>query len=287
MTKVIDQKTGLGKVCTKCGIEKSVSDFYKHKGGRHGVDSVCKDCAKAKSKNWRAENPDRVAETKRIYNETNREAIRKAERDKYRENIEEERAARKKYYHDNLERERTKSRENARKRTDRKERAKAYYEENREEILRKKAEERENNPEKVLAYARDAMKRKLSTPQGRLESSMRTYVCKSLKTGVKGGRRTFELLGYTSSDLKKHLERLFLQGMTWENYGRGRGKWNIDHIRPVSSFQYDDVDDEDFKLCWALDNLRPMWSIDNIKKGAKWTSADNDNNTVPKRTEHD
>lgn len=32
------------KICTKCKIEKSLSEFYKHKIGKFGVDSVCKIC---------------------------------------------------------------------------------------------------------------------------------------------------------------------------------------------------------------------------------------------------
>ncbi len=32
------------KRCSKCGIEKSLTEFYKAKGYRHGIDSQCKKC---------------------------------------------------------------------------------------------------------------------------------------------------------------------------------------------------------------------------------------------------
>jgi len=34
-------------------------------------------------------------------------------------------------------------------------------------------------------------------------------------------------------------------------------------------FNFSSPDDLDFKRCWDLKNLRPMWGTDNIKKGAK------------------
>ncbi|HPG52320.1 MAG TPA: hypothetical protein PLL11_17220 [Spirochaetota bacterium] len=51
--------------------------------------------------------------------------------------------------------------------------------------------------------------------------------------------------------------------MTWENIS----KWHIDHIIPVSAFNFNSPDDIDFKRCFALNNLRPLWAVENIKKG--------------------
>lgn len=55
--------------------------------------------------------------------------------------------------------------------------------------------------------------------------------------------------------------------MNWSNYGNSIGCWNIDHIKPDSSFSYMSVDDKEFQECWALENLRPLDSIENYKKG--------------------
>lgn len=91
---------------------------------------------------------------------------------------------------------------------------------------------------------------------------------RSLKTG-KHGHHWESLVDYTLDDLIKHLESQFLPGMTWDNYG----EWHIDHIIPVSVFNFDSYDHPDFRRCWALSNLRPMWAKDNFKKGARFTGV--------------
>jgi len=53
--------------------------------------------------------------------------------------------------------------------------------------------------------------------------------------------------------------------MTWDNYG----KWHIDHVIPTSVFNFEKPEDDDFKRCWSLQNLQPLWALDNIKKGNK------------------
>lgn len=78
--------------------------------------------------------------------------------------------------------------------------------------------------------------------------------------------RTFEILGYSKEDLKEHFESKFTDGMSWDNMS----EWHIDHIRPVSSFNYTTTKCEDFKKCWALNNLQPLWAADNLSKGNKW-----------------
>jgi len=50
--------------------------------------------------------------------------------------------------------------------------------------------------------------------------------------------------------------------MSWENYG----KWHVDHIVPVASFIWTSSDDAEFKACWALTNLRPLWADANRRK---------------------
>jgi len=57
--------------------------------------------------------------------------------------------------------------------------------------------------------------------------------------------------------------------VTWDNYG----EWHIDHIIPKSIFNYTDVIHIDFKRCWALDNLRPLWAMENLKKHTKLEKA--------------
>ena len=54
--------------------------------------------------------------------------------------------------------------------------------------------------------------------------------------------------------------------MSWENYG---SYWQINHIYPQSKLPYTSMEEENFKICWALSNLRPLEKITNIRKGNK------------------
>lgn len=64
--------------------------------------------------------------------------------------------------------------------------------------------------------------------------------------------KTIELLGYSALDLKYHLESLFTDGMTWDNYG----EWHIDHIKPISSFDKNTP----IMVINMLNNLQPLWA---------------------------
>ena len=49
--------------------------------------------------------------------------------------------------------------------------------------------------------------------------------------------------------------------MNWDNYG----KWHIDHIKAVANFDKNSP----LKIINALENLQPLWALDNISKGKK------------------
>jgi hypothetical protein len=65
--------------------------------------------------------------------------------------------------------------------------------------------------------------------------------------------------GYTPQELRAHLEALWTEGMSWENYGRTEGCWHIDHIRPVNTFMPNAQSD----VVNTLKNLRPLWESEN------------------------
>lgn len=79
--------------------------------------------------------------------------------------------------------------------------------------------------------------------------------------------KTFLILGYSVNDVMKRLESKFRDGMTWDNYGKF---WHIDHIKPVSHFSFTSKEDEDFKKCWALENLQPLLKSENLSKGNRF-----------------
>lgn len=81
----------------------------------------------------------------------------------------------------------------------------------------------------------------------------------ALKKGI--GKSSVEReLGYSMLDLRTHIQRQFVQGMTWDNHGYECGNWHIDHIVPKRHFN-------SIRCCYALSNLRPLWADENIKKG--------------------
>lgn len=105
--------------------------------------------------------------------------------------------------------------------------------------------------------------RKSIDPIYKLIGNFRTAIYTVLKeNNVNKRGHYFEILGYTQEDLKIHLEKQFNNGMTWDNYG----EWHVDHIRPITSFTFKDISDDEFKECWSLENLQPMWGSENISK---------------------
>jgi hypothetical protein len=125
---------------------------------------------------------------------------------------------------------------------------------------------RKTHREKYLANKAKNQRRRNAErrPLDLLHNAISSKVLRQLKTG-KYGKRTFEIIGYTPEELKQHLEKQFLDGMSWENYGQ----WHIDHKIPKSAFNITSYDDIDFKRCWALSNLQPLWAIDNYNKRDK------------------
>lgn len=94
-------------------------------------------------------------------------------------------------------------------------------------------------------------------------------VRRSLK-GMKKGDSIKNILGYTIEELKEWLENQFEDWMNWDNLGltatKEKETWQIDHIIPVNTFNIKEIGDEEFRKCWALDNLRPLDSYLNNKR---------------------
>jgi len=99
-----------------------------------------------------------------------------------------------------------------------------------------------------------------------IRNRMRSIMFNAIRRG-KAGKRWQDLLGYTVDDLKKHLQKQFKDGMTWERFLNG--EIHIDHKIPVAVHNFKKPSDYDFKRCFALSNLQPLWAFDNISKGAR------------------
>ena len=126
---------------------------------------------------------------------------------------------------------------------------------------------RDSNKDHIDRYKRDYERnRRRIDPKYRLGARTRTAVYTCLKErDVAKYRSTFDILGYTLEELMIHLEKQFTEGMSWDNYG----EWHVDHKIPMASFNFETVEDREFKLCWCLDNLQPLWGPDNLSKGIK------------------
>lgn len=144
---------------------------------------------------------------------------------------------------------------------------KNWYEENKEHRKQYLKQYRENNADKIRQIKRDYERnRKATDPLYKLISNFRTAIYTVLKeSNVDKYGHYFDVLQYTPEELIIHLEKQFKDDMTWDNYGI----WHVDHKLPITSFDIQEMGDDEFMKCWCLDNLQPMWGEENIRKSNK------------------
>jgi hypothetical protein len=119
------------------------------------------------------------------------------------------------------------------------------------------------NPEKVNAMSR---RRYANNLNYRISHNLRVYLGISLKRQrLKKTDRTMDLLGCSIVDFRIYIESLFEPGMTWENYGKNPGCWEIDHIIPCAVFDLTDPGHR--KRCFHFSNMQPLWCPENRRKG--------------------
>lgn len=145
---------------------------------------------------------------------------------------------------------------------------KDWSKDKKEYLKEKHTKWREENRQHVNKYSREYERMRCKTdPKYKLGRNTRTALWTCLnERNVAKYRSTFALLGYTIEELMSHLEKQFTEGMTWDNYG----EWHVDHKIPMTSFNFESVDDPEFKECWALVNLQPLWELDNLSKGPRY-----------------
>jgi len=144
-------------------------------------------------------------------------------------------------------------------------RAKESARKNREAARKRSARYYERHKEKALAANNKCAKKRLrNDPLFAISQRLRRrfYRAITAKSVSKAGK-TLDLVGCSIAELMAHLESQFLPGMTWEN----RSQWHIDHIVPLALFDLKDIGQQ--LAAFHYTNLRPLWAIDNHKKGAK------------------
>jgi hypothetical protein len=139
---------------------------------------------------------------------------------------------------------------------------------NREHINKLSSEWRQNNKEKVKLITKRKDARRLKIPSVKLSRNISGGIAQSIRSGSKNGRHWEALVNFTIEQLKDHLEKRFVMGMSWDNYGT---HWHIDHVIPISAHNFETPEDTDFRRCWSLKNLQPLWARENISKKDKLT----------------
>lgn len=232
-------------VCASCGREAVKKGHFQ---------KWCGDCAAGC---FRESRNAKIRASRSADPEKHRAAVRQWQRD----NPEKVRASRARFAKENPEiiqaRNLRKIGEKARIR------ARLWYAANKDRVAAR------GQTEQVKARKRNWMRNAAKDPSFRVFSAF----SRSIRSTIldKKGRPWELVAGYSAETLLAHLERQFLPGMTWANYGRGAGRWHIDHILPRTHFSFKSADDAEFKACWALSNLRPLWGVDNIRKHATRT----------------
>lgn len=139
----------------------------------------------------------------------------------------------------------------------------AYYAKNKaKQNRRRRAHYRKHRREQIAAGIERTLKRYHSDPQFKLRVNLASRIYRALRGGAKAAT-TMALIGCTPEELRRHLEKQFTPGMTWENYGA----WQVDHIRACARFDLTKPDEQ--RACFHFTNLQPLWTPDNLRKGAR------------------
>lgn len=238
------------KTCTVCNIEKDVSEFrcikvkYSLKYCR-----VCENERKAREKRERYATPDGKAKilADNLKNKTPKDVTNKKFRDKYNNDPEFKKKIRDKIMADKMN-----DPEKYRQRRH------DYHQRNKEKIRQKDREKKKLNPSLKL--------------RGNIKARLNEFLRN--RNSVKGGVSFLKHCGYTIKELVASLESKFEPWMNWDNYGaweKYTDKWQVDHVIPQSFFDFDFLTDPEFKLCWALDNLRPYSAVDNFSDSGRFS----------------
>ena len=244
------------KVCSKCKIEKH-SDLYNKNR------SECRQC----QKELKQSKKDQISESGKFYYKNNKEKINSNHREYHKNNKDKINERKKIYQLSKKISEPLKVKIPKIKKGVDKERAKLKqrirYENNKNKIL-----------EQSYVYANN--RRKID-PVFKLRKNISIYIRKALKNNnsSKRGYSITNFIPYTIQELKDYLESLFEPWMNWDNHGKYNSKnwndndfrtwtWNIDHIIPQSKLPYTNMEEENFRKCWALENLRPLSAKQNL-----------------------
>ena len=270
------------KICSKCGEKLSLdSDNFQIRTKKPLVyRNDCKKCISQRGSKYRQDNHVKILKSKEAYRKANTYALRNKAKEYHSRDDVKKRVAEYKKEYQKSEKYKTRHAETCRKYTQRpdvkvkiaKIRKDKYHANI--DAERKYARERACK-DHVKAKAREYYKRTRNENK-KLRSSISSAITKGLRRngGAKEHKSCLRYLGYSIADLKKHLQGLWEPWMNWSNYGAyiadtwndndsETWKWNIDHIKRHREFKYKSMEEDKFKECWALLNLRPLSAKEN------------------------
>ena len=207
---------------------------------------TCKICSNINLKNNRKQNPERTKLQKkkdgRKYYQKNKEIINEKNKLYYLKNLRKIKTYNKNYH-------------------------KSYYQKNKEIINERNKIYVLNNKEKVnKRHNKYRRKKRIKDINFRVADNLRRRINQSLRNFKnEKSLNSKKLVGCSIEDLRFHLQKNWLPGMSWENYGYYG--WHIDHIIPCSKFDLSKLEEQ--KKCFHFTNLQPLWALDNIKKSNK------------------
>lgn len=68
------------KTCSKCHVEKSLSEFHKKTAAKDGRQSKCKSCNNKNTRDWQAKNYEQFIEKAKDYSKTDKTKLRRRAR---------------------------------------------------------------------------------------------------------------------------------------------------------------------------------------------------------------
>ncbi len=236
------------KRCGHCKEWKERTNFHKDRRSVEGLQYRCKTCAKTINKMYYENNVEKCLMRSIKWKNDNPEKVRVIQKASKDRNLEKTKLIQKEYRERNSKIRALQSKE--------------WRQQNPEKVQVNYLKWKSLNPDKCRGY--DIKRR--GTIKGRLNVNIGNEIRTSLRNN-KNNRHWESLVGFTIEQLKEHLERQFMVGMSWGNYGQ----WHIDHKIPISVFNFEKPADLDFRRCWSLENLQPLWSKENRIKHAKLT----------------
>ncbi len=167
--------------------------------------------------------------------------------------------------------------------TNNKEKRKTYQTLNKEERAAYMKEWRQKRREHRRIYRRNYNRhRKATDINFKILYTLRSRLLQAIKKNVKA-KSAIKLLGCTIDFFKEHMAAKFREGMTWQNHGKGAGKWHIDHIIPCSAFDMSRKEEQ--IKCFHYTNLQPLWEYENLSKNAKTINQIGQNPRLPENGE--